>query len=159
VIILAIVIFAAFSFFPNSAHSETFECVAKYGFAGPKGDLLRMISKFKIVTAEEKESKKWLGTHPLDFKFKGPFEPINLKTGVKIGKIAVSHSIGKQSDTPSNHKFFQIHGFQRNDALIGFFFNQTYMTLIRIDKWMEEKPIYIYDSYAPHEKLIKGNCK
>jgi len=157
VTLFTIVAFVFFSFVPSSAYSETFNCVARseyLSFYNTGKDRFSTISKFKIVTAGEEVGKLWLGTHPVDFRFKGPFKPINLKLGVKIGKIFFNDMSSNKS-----RPFFQTRGFNGH-TLVGFYFTGANMTLIRIHKGSTlEESFFAYNSEGPFNGLMRGRCE
>jgi hypothetical protein len=59
---------------------------------------------------------------------------------------------------PMRHKFIVTRQGSEANSLLGFFIDETYITVIRVDTWEKGKPIYLYDPYLP-DKVVTGLCQ
>ena len=59
-----------------------------------------------------------------------------------------------------SHKFIQTQpGNDSGWSLMGFFIDSKYPTVVIVDGWKDNKPIYVYEPYMHNNEVLSGYCK
>ncbi|MFC1491473.1 hypothetical protein ACFLQ0_02670 [Nitrospinota bacterium] len=149
-------LFLAVVLFPNAAESEIYVCRSTFvhtldkGLDNPPVHTLT----YKIVTPEKSEDL--LGSFPASSE--GNFQPVSIGP-IGVGTIEVKYHIGTYKYKRQRHKFVQLRTMTyKGNALIGFYVNQGFITVIRADLWAKGKPFFVHDTWLEYARTFKGNC-